>query len=189
MNYCSNCGARLVLRTPPGDDRPRHICDSCHTVHYQNPRVVAGCIPHWEGEVLLCRRAIEPRYGLWTLPAGFMENGETTSEAAIRETREETNARVEIEAPFSIFDVPHINQVYVIFRARLLDRDYRPGMESLEVQLFQEHAIPWDKLAFAAVAKTLKLYFADRRAGYFGVHNGAIDRRPNGRPAPFSNAK
>jgi ADP-ribose pyrophosphatase YjhB (NUDIX family) len=178
MNYCSNCGSRVVLRTPSGDDRPRYICDACHTIHYQNPRVVTGCIAQWEHQILLCRRAIEPRYGMWTLPAGFLENGESTAQAAARETLEEANARVVIDAPFSLIDIPRINQVYVMFRARLLALDYAPGSESLEVQLFREEAIPWGKLAFAAVEQTLVFFFEDRRSGRFRMHNEAIWRRP-----------
>lgn len=185
MNYCSNCGARVALRIPPGDDRARYVCAACHTIHYQNPRVVAGCIPQWQDQVLLCRRAIEPRYGKWTLPAGFLENGETTAEAAARETLEEANARVVIDAPFSLLDIPRINQVYLMFRARLLDLDYGPGSESLEVQLFREADIPWETLAFPAVEQTLVLYFEDRRLGRFCMHNRAIWHRP-GEARPVS---
>lgn len=178
MNFCSNCGHRVVLRTPRGDDRPRYICDACRTTHYQNPRVVTGCIPQWEDQVLLCRRAIEPRFGMWTLPAGFLENGETTAQAAARETLEEANARVVIEAPFSLIDIPRINQVYLMFRGRLLALDYAPGEESLEVELFREANIPWNRLAFPAVEQTLALFFEDRRGGYFRMHNEAVWRRP-----------
>lgn len=178
MNYCSNCGHRVVLRTPSGEDRPRYICDSCDTIHYQNPRVVTGCIPQWEDQILLCRRAIEPRYGTWTLPAGFLENGETTAQAAARETMEEANARVIVDAPFSLIDIPRINQIYLMFRARLLVLDYAPGSESLDVQLFREANIPWNKLAFPAVEQTLILFFEDRRNGAFHMHNEAIWRRP-----------
>ncbi|MGF1614441.1 MAG: NUDIX hydrolase [Gammaproteobacteria bacterium] len=183
MNYCSNCGNRLVLRIPAGDDRPRYVCYACHTTHYQNPKLVTGCIPQWQDQILLCRRAIEPRYGMWTLPAGFLENGETTAEAAARETLEEANARVAIDAPFSLLDIPRINQVYLMFRARLLALDYAPGSESLEVQLFRESEIPWESLAFPAVEQTLVLFFEDRRAGTFRMHNEAIWRRP-GEPRP-----
>lgn len=183
MNYCSNCGNRVVLRIPAGDDRPRYVCYACHTTHYQNPKLVTGCIPQWQDQILLCRRAIEPRYGMWTLPAGFLENGETTAEAAARETLEEANARVAIDAPFSLLDIPRINQVYLMFRARLLALDYAPGSESLEVQLFRESEIPWESLAFPAVEQTLVLFFADRRVGTFRMHNEAIWRRP-GEPRP-----
>ena len=139
--------------------------------------LVAGCIPEWEDKVLLCRRSIEPRYGLWTLPAGFMENGETTAEAAARETLEEANARVEIAGLFSVFNIPYIDQVYIMFRGRLLDLGFAPGEESLETELFLEQEIPWDHIAFPAIQRTLTLYFDDRRKGSFGVHTGDIRRR------------
>lgn len=178
MKFCSHCGARLTQRVPPSDDRPRYICDACDTIHYENPKLVVGCIPQWKERVLMCRRAIEPRYGLWTLPAGFMENGESTGEAAVRETREEANAHVEIEAPFSVFDIPRISQVYLMFRARLLDLKFGAGHESLEVRLFREEEIAWGELAFPAVERTLRLYFQDRQAGAFRMHCGSIHRRP-----------
>lgn len=174
MNFCSQCGAPVVLRVPPGDDRPRHVCDACGTVHYQNPKLVAGCLVEWGDQVLLCRRAIQPRYGLWTLPAGFMENGETTREAAQREALEEANARVEILDLYSLFDLPHIDQVYCLFRGRLLDLEFSPGSESLDVRLFREEEIPWHALAFASVARTLQLYFEDRRTGRYRLHTGTI---------------
>jgi ADP-ribose pyrophosphatase YjhB (NUDIX family) len=174
MNFCSNCGAPVVLRVPPGDTLPRQVCDACHTIHYQNPRMVVGCIPEWEDRVLLCRRAIEPRHGLWTVPAGYMENGETTFEGAMRETLEEANARVEIGPLYALYNIPHINQVYILFRARLLDLDVRPGAESLEVKLMTEAEIPWSEIAFASVRNTLTHYYEDRRNGQFGFHMGTI---------------
>lgn len=151
-------------------------------MHYQNPKVVAGCIPAWEDRVLLCRRAIEPRRGLWTLPAGFMETGETTAEAAARETFEEANARVEIHELFSLFDIPRISQLYLLFRARLLDLDCSAGRESLEIQLFREGEVPWTALAFPAIERALELYFVDRRRGVFRLHTETIRRRPGERP-------
>lgn len=179
MNFCSACGAEVNLAIPEGDDRARHICGTCGVIHYQNPKIVAGCVPLWDERVLLCRRAIEPRHGLWTLPAGYMENGETTAEAALRETLEEAQARVEIDALFTLLNVPRINQVYVMFRGRLLDLDFAPGFESLEVELFHEAEIPWDELAFPSIEKTLRLYFDDRRRGQFGIHTADIQRRPS----------
>lgn len=179
MKYCAYCGAPVQLRIPPGDDRLRHVCESCDTVHYQNPKVVAGCIPEWEDTILLCRRGIEPRYGRWTLPAGFMENGETTVEAARRETLEEANARVEIGELFSFFDIPRISQLYLLFRARLLDLECSAGAETLEIHLFREDDIPWEQLAFPAIEETLRLYFEDRRRGRFALHTGEIRRRPD----------
>jgi ADP-ribose pyrophosphatase YjhB (NUDIX family) len=164
------------LRIPAGDNRPRFICSSCNTIHYQNPKIVTGCIPQWEDRVLLCKRAIEPRFGLWTLPAGFLENGETTHQGAARETLEEANARVSIEGLFSLFNLPHIDQVYMIFRGRLLDLEFGAGEESLEVALFPESQIPWDRIAFPVIQQTLQLYFRDRKAGAFQVHSGDMVR-------------
>lgn len=178
MNFCSQCGAPVTSRVPPGDDRPRHVCDSCGTVFYSNPKIVAGCIPQWQGQLLLCRRAIEPRSGLWTLPAGFMENGESTHQAAARETLEEANARVEMGSLFAYLNIPTINQVYVIFLARLLDLNFSAGAESLEVRLFHEHEIPWEEIAFPSIERALRLYYADRSGDGFGVHMADIERRP-----------
>ncbi|MBW2061936.1 MAG: NUDIX hydrolase [Deltaproteobacteria bacterium] len=174
MNFCRNCGAPVTLRIPPGDDRPRYICDACHIIHYENPKMVVGCIPEWEDKILLCRRAIEPRYGLWTLPAGYLENGETLSEGVRRETLEEAGARVEVTELYTVFNLIHISQVYLIFRARLLDRDFKPGKESLEVRLFGKDEIAWDDLAFTAIKETLRLYFYDRPSGAFPLHMGTI---------------
>lgn len=184
MNFCSNCGAQVALRIPEGDNRPRYVCDACHAIHYQNPKIVTGCVPEWGDRVLLCKRAIEPRYGLWTLPAGFLENGETTHDGAVRETFEEANARVAIDGLFTLFNLPHINQIYMMFRGRLLDLGFGPGDESLEVKLFQESQIPWDQIAFPVVQQTLALYFKDRKAGAFRVHNGDIVRIP-GQPRRY----
>ena len=174
MNFCSECGGRLVEKVPPDDDRSRHICSGCGTVHYQNPKIVTGCVPVWEDSVLLCRRAIEPRSGYWTVPAGFMELGETVEEGAIRETWEEARARVEILAPYSMFNLPHVNQLYIIFRARLEDLDFRPGPESEDVRLFTEREIPWDDLAFGTVRHTLSFWFRDRPTGRFPLRTGTI---------------
>lgn len=176
MNYCSHCGAPVELRIPAGDNRPRHVCSRCGTVHYQNPNVVVGCIPRWEDRILLCRRAIQPRYGLWTLPAGFLERGETTLAGAARETLEEANARVAVGRLYSLFNLPHIDQVYMLFDAELEDLDFGPGEESLEVALFAEADIPWDALAFPVVKETLKLYFADRAGGRRQTRIGDIVR-------------
>jgi ADP-ribose pyrophosphatase YjhB (NUDIX family) len=167
MKFCSVCGAPVELRLPPDDNRTRHICTACGEIHYQNPKLIVGAIPEWQDKILLCRRAIEPRHGLWTLPAGFMENGETTVEAAARETLEEANAQVDIGELYSMYNLPYINQVHLLFRARLLNTDFSPGAESLEVRLFAEQDIPWDTLAFRAVRFTLQHYFADRKAGAY----------------------
>ena len=174
MNYCSHCGASVSLKVPSGDTLPRHVCERCGTIHYANPKMVVGAIPEWEGRILLCRRAIEPRAGLWTLPAGFMENAETSAEAAARETFEEACARIEIGEMFTVINVPHINQVHILYRARLLDLDFAPGRESLEVQLFDEAAIPWQEIAFRSIGMTLRHYYEDRKAGRFGFHTGDL---------------
>jgi len=176
MKFCSNCASPVTLKVPAGDNLPRHVCDACNTIHYQNPRMVVGCIPEWEDRILLCRRAIEPRYGLWTVPAGFMENGETTFQGAARETLEEANARVEVGQLYAMYNIPHINQVYMIFRARLLEADFGAGAETLETRLFTESEIPWDQLAFATVRNTLTHYFDDRSNGEFKFHMGTIER-------------
>lgn len=177
MKFCSQCGATVVHKIPEGDTLPRYVCDACNTIHYLNPKVVTGCIPEWEDKILLCRRAIEPRTGLWTLPAGFMENSETSSEGAARETLEEACARVDIGDLYALFNIPHISQVYLIFRAHLLDLDYAPGLESLEVELFAEHEIPWDEIAFRVVKETLERYFKDRARGVYSLQ--VDDIRPN----------
>jgi ADP-ribose pyrophosphatase YjhB (NUDIX family) len=179
MNFCSHCGARLTQRIPAGDDRPRFVCDQCHTIHYQNPRMVVGTIPEWENRILLCRRAIAPRTGLWTLPAGYLENGETMIDGARRETREEAGAALNDLAPFALFDLPFINQIYMMFRGPLRTNDYHPGEESLEVQLFTEDAIPWNELAFVVVRETLERYFRDRTEGCFRLHTGTIIPPPD----------
>jgi ADP-ribose pyrophosphatase YjhB (NUDIX family) len=174
MKFCSNCGGAVLSRVPPGDSLPRHVCDGCGSIHYLNPKLVLGAIPEWQGRLLLCRRAIEPRYGYWTLPAGFMENGETASEAAARETMEEAGARVEMQDAFSMISVPYVNQVHVFYRARLLDLDFKAGVESLEVALFEEAKVPWKDIAFRTVGLTLKHWFADRARGAFSFHSEDI---------------
>lgn len=175
MKFCSNCGAVLTIRIPDGDNAPRHVCEACGTVHYLNPKLIVGCIPEWEGKVLLCRRAIEPRHGLWTVPAGFMELNETAPNGALRETLEEANARVEIEQLYALYSLPHIGQVYMLFRARLLDLDFSAGHETLETRLFSEPEIPWDALAFATVRNTLRHYFNDMQRGAFQFHMGTVE--------------
>jgi ADP-ribose pyrophosphatase YjhB (NUDIX family) len=174
MKYCSLCGAPVELRTPPDDNRVRHVCTGCGEVHYQNPKLIVGALPEWQDKVLLCRRAIEPRHGMWTLPAGFMENGETTAEAAMRETLEEANARIAIGDLYSMYSLPYINQVHILFRARLLDLDFCPGQESLDVKLFSEAEIPWDEIAFRAVRFSLEHYFEECRSGKFSFHIGEL---------------
>jgi ADP-ribose pyrophosphatase YjhB (NUDIX family) len=174
VKYCSSCGKPVESRVPSGDNRERFVCNACGTIHYQNPKVVTGCLPLYRGQVLLCKRAIQPRSGLWTLPAGFLENGETSTEGAIRETREEACANVAIEGLYTVFNLPHISQVYMFFRAELLDLDFKPGWESTDVRLFDEQEIPWEELAFPVIRDTLQHYFRDRSGGHFPVHVGDI---------------
>ena len=177
MNYCPECGSPVELRLPQDDHRERHVCTVCNTIHYQNPKLIIGAIPEWEdGRILLCRRAIEPRSGLWTLPAGFMENGETTTQAAARETLEEANARIEVLDLYEMYNLPYINQVQLLYRAKLLDLDFSPGVESLEVGLFGEDDIPWDTLAFRPICYTLKHYFDDRRKGDFRFRSADLEK-------------
>ena len=160
----------MTRRVPPGDSLPREVCDACGEIHYRNPKLVVGAIAGYQGRILLCRRAIEPRYGYWTLPAGFMENDETAAQGALRETLEEAGARIEIDAPFSLISVPRVNQVHLFYRARLLDLEFKPGEESLEVALVDEAGVPWKEIAFRTVALSLQHWFADRARGAFGFH-------------------
>ncbi len=176
MNFCSNCGAAVVLKIPAGDHLPRFVCANCGTVHYKNPLLVLGCVPEWDGKILLCRRAIEPRLGFWTVPAGFMENGETMQQAAQRECAEEALAEAEIGSLLAIVSVTHASQVHVMFRAKLLKPEFAAGPESLEVRLYEEREIPWGELAFPSGEFTLRRYFADRAAGREGHHFGELTR-------------
>jgi ADP-ribose pyrophosphatase YjhB (NUDIX family) len=174
MKYCSQCGGPLIRRVPEGDHLERSVCEACETIHYENPKIVSGCIATWEDRILLCRRAIEPRYGLWTLPAGYMENDETTADAAARETEEEAGAQVEIVDLFAMINLPHINQVYVMYRGNMRSGEYEPGIESLEADLFEQDSIPWHDLAFPVVNETLRRFFLDRERGKFRIHVGDI---------------
>ena len=184
MKFCSECAHPVALAIPEGDNRPRYVCSHCHTIHYHNPKLVVGSIPVWErdGElqILLCKRAIEPRHGYWTLPSGFMENEETTEQAALRETEEEAGANVELGNLFTLLNVAHVHQVHLFYLARLRDLDFAPGIESLDVQLFTQDQIPWDDLAFPTIRTTLELFFLDhatvREGGSYGVHSRAIHR-------------
>ena len=158
MNYCSACGEKVSLVIPAGDSRHRYVCDSCEIIHYENPKIVTGCIAEWNEKILLCKRAIEPRLGLWTLPAGFMENSETNMQGAARETAEEANAQVENMQLFCVFSIAHINQVYTMYRGDLLDGEASPGIESLETSLLKENEIPWTQLALQVISGTIKIY-------------------------------
>jgi ADP-ribose pyrophosphatase YjhB (NUDIX family) len=174
MKFCSVCGSGLSQATPAGDHRLRHVCLGCGTIHYLNPKLVVGTIPIWDEGVLLCRRAIEPRHGFWTLPAGFMECGETTGAGAVRETIEEAGAEIELGRMFSVIDVPHVDQVHVFYQARMLHPGLAPGPESLEARIFNESEVPWAQLAFRTVAQTLQWFFEDRRLGRVMTHTGEV---------------
>jgi len=183
MKFCSSCGDAVVWRMPPGDSRHRFVCDGCATIHYQNPRIVTGCLVTWQDRVLLCKRAIEPRRGYWTLPAGYLENGESAEAGAVRETWEEAAARVEVDDLYTLFSLPHISQVYIFFRGRLTAPEFAAGEESLAVDLFHEDDIPWDELAFPVVKDTLRHFFADRKQQSFPVRHQSlvVNRPPAGR--------
>ena len=178
MNYCNQCGESVSQRIPPGDHLPRYICNACGTIHYQNPRVIAGCLPFFEDRVLLCRRAIEPREGCWTLPAGFLENGETTAQGALRETWEEANADANVVGLYTLFSLSHISQVYMFYRAQLSNLDFSPGIESHETRLFTQKQVPWDQLAFQVITETLNYYFEDLRNDVFPIRNRDIIVNP-----------
>lgn len=174
IKHCRNCGTAVVYRIPDdGDTKERAVCTACLTIHYENPLNVVGTVPYWGDQVLLCKRNIEPRWGKWTLPAGFMELNETVAEGAARETQEESGAQFELEGLFTLVNVPRVGQVHLFYRARLLSDRFDPGHETIEARLFTEADIPWDEIAFGTVKKTLERYFADRRAGHFAIH--AID--------------
>jgi len=179
IRHCRHCGTAVVYRVPDdGDTRERAVCPACHTIHYQNPLNVVGTVPFWgtgNEKVLLCKRNIEPRKGYWTLPAGFMELGETTSAGAARETTEEAGARFEMLGLFTVMNVARVGQVHLYYRARLLNTEFDPGHETQEARLFTEHTVPWDDIAFTTVKLTLKRYFSDLKTGCFGIHAIDID--------------
>ncbi len=178
MNFCSHCGQSVVQKIPQGDTLPRDVCESCGMIHYQNPKVVIGCVPeHEDGRILLCKRAIEPRKGFWTVPAGFMENDETLEEGAARETREEALATVEILNLFAVVNIKHARQVHLFFRGRLLDDEIGAGDESLEVVLYQEPDIPWAELAFPSGEYALRRFLDDRKNSRTGMHLTEVGRR------------
>jgi ADP-ribose pyrophosphatase YjhB (NUDIX family) len=170
VKFCTHCGGPVIQKIPPGDNLPRHVCNHCELIHYHNPKIVAGCIPEWEGNILLCRRAIEPQLGLWTIPAGFMEIGESTEQAAIRETKEEAHADVALTSLFAVLSLPQIGQVYLVFRGRMLTSVYEAGAESLEVRLFSLPEIPWEQMAFSVVSDVLRRYVTDAEQGRFQIH-------------------
>ena len=170
MKHCSACGHPIQYSIPPGDQRERAVCTHCGAIHYQNPRIVAGCVVEHAGRILLCRRAIDPRRGFWTNPAGFMELGETLQRAALRETWEEALAEVQLGSMLSITNVLKTGQVHIFFRATLAEPRFGVGSESLEVRLFDESEIPWDEIAFRSGTFALQGYLEDRRAGREQLH-------------------
>lgn len=178
MKFCSACGQPVSLKTPDQDTIPRYVCQACGMVHYENPKIVVGCVPEHEGRILLCKRAIEPRLGYWTVPAGFMENEETLQEGAARETLEEALAEVEVGEMFAVIDVVRARQVHVMFRATLVGEGYGVGYESLETRLFAEDEIPWDDIAFPSVRFALESWLEDRRQGRTGYLHMTTFRRP-----------
>jgi ADP-ribose pyrophosphatase YjhB (NUDIX family) len=181
MKFCSTCGQLVTLRTPDGDHLPRFVCDACGVVHYQNPKLVVGCVPEYDGRILICKRAIEPRLGYWTIPAGFMENGETTQDGAKRETWEEAHAAVDVGSLLAIVHVLHADQVHVMFRAKMHEPRFGATAESLEVKLCAETDVPWGEIAFRSVEFALRRYFEDRRRGVEDHHFAALDyRKPAG---------
>lgn len=178
MKYCSDCGQGVELRVPAGDHLPRHVCPKCGAIHYRNPKVIVGCIPEWEERILMCRRAIEPRLGRWTFPAGFLELNETTAQGAAREALEEGRTEVEIGELFVVISVPYVSQVYMIHRARMKTPSCGPTIESSEVVLMREDQIPWDEIAFPTIYQSLKFFFADRASGERSVHTLDLTVRP-----------
>ncbi|MCA9727536.1 MAG: NUDIX hydrolase [Candidatus Eisenbacteria bacterium] len=182
MKFCSQCGHPVHLGVPAGDSVERHICGSCGTIHYHNPKVIVGCLPVWEGRILLCRRSIEPRFGYWTLPCGFMENGETIEEGALREMREEALAEGTIQRLFAVFSLPHIAQVYALFLVDLHEGRFGAGAETSEARLFAPDAIPWDDLAFRAVEFGLRKYLAgdSGAATHLGAYAGSFRHTEGG---------
>ncbi len=170
IRHCRVCGAATQYRVPDGDNRERAVCTACGEIHYENPINVVGTVPVWGDQVLLCRRNIEPRYGLWTLPAGFLELGESTAEGAVRETVEEAGARIELEGLYTVLNVVRVGQLHLFYRARLLDTRFDPGPETIEAQLFREHELPWEAIAFRTVRETLRHYWADRARDRFELH-------------------
>ena len=176
MKYCSLCGAPVAQRIPDGDHLPRFVCTACETIHYENPRIIVGCVPEYEGRILLCKRAIEPRLGYWTFPAGFMENGETVEDGAARECWEEACARVQIGSLLAVVNVVHAHQVHMMFRARMTSPEFAAGAESLEVGMYRPEEIPWADIAFRSIEFALRRYLSDLAAGVEGVHLTQFDR-------------
>jgi ADP-ribose pyrophosphatase YjhB (NUDIX family) len=174
LNFCSKCGGTIYKRIPEGDDRPRHVCASCGTVHYKNPKLVVGCIVEWQDKILMCRRAIAPKIGKWTLPAGYLESAESVAQGALRETWEEARAHVDIIEPYALFNLTFVDQIYFIFRAKLMNLDFSPGPESQAVDLMSQADIPWNEMAFEVIDEILQRYFKDKSKGRFNFQMGDI---------------
>lgn len=174
INFCTQCGASVSSLIPPGDNLPRAVCTACSHIHYENPRMIVGCIAEFENKILLCRRAIDPQYGFWTLPAGFMENGETTAQGAAREAKEEACAEIELDAPFALISIAHINQVHLFYRGHMTESKFGAGDESLAVDLFKIEEIPWDELAFTSVRYCLEKFIEDKNRPCFSFHETTL---------------
>lgn len=172
MKFCSNCGNQIKHGEIPGEHIPRYYCDVCSTIHYQNPLVIVGCLPIWEDKVMLCKRGIEPQYGLWNIPGGFMENDETVEAGAVREMVEETGGNIKVLGLHTVYSVLPVNQVHLHFLVALVDLKYHLTDESIEIQLFTEQEIPWREIAFASSRFALKKYFEDRKNGTRQTHLG-----------------
>ncbi|CAI9754841.1 unnamed protein product [Fraxinus pennsylvanica] len=183
INFCQSCGGRTKHEIPDGEEKMRAICTSCGKIIYENPKMVVGCLIEHENKILLCKRKIHPSFGLWTLPAGYMEIGESAAEGAIRETWEEANAEVEVLSPFAHLDIPLIGQTYIIFLAKLKRPHFSPGPESSDCQLFALNDIPFDSLAFSSMLVTLQLYIEDTKVGRPMFHYGIINKRPGTSPS------
>lgn len=182
MKFCADCGHPVELRIPSDDHAPRSICTVCGMVHYRNPKVIVGCVPEWQGRILMCRRNIEPRRGLWTFPAGFLEMGETSGEGAARETHEEAQAEVDIGGLLAVINVPYVSQIYMIHRGRMKSEHHGVTHESSETRLMREDEIPWDEIAFPTIWHSLKFFFADRARGVEEIHALDLSVRPKQRP-------
>lgn len=176
MKYCSNCASEVTFRAIEGDHLPRFVCDNCGEIHYQNPRVIVGCLPVWKGEIMLCRRGIQPQYGFWNIPGGFMENNETVEEGALREAKEEAGISANIKSLLSVFTVPYINQVHIHFLVELTEPTWHLTTETTEIQFFNEANFPWAEIAFPSNIFTLKTFFANQKSGDWNVKIGSFTK-------------
>lgn len=180
VRFCPECGGRTKKEIPKGEDRERDVCVACGAIHYRNPKMVVGCIIEHEGGILLCKRAIEPRRGYWTVPAGFLELGEGAMAGAERETLEEACARVRVTAPYAQFDIPYIGQVYMMYRASFVEPTFAAGSESLDVRLVPPREIPWSEIAFPVIRYALEFMVDDLASGAYRTHQGVLVRDEHG---------